>query len=309
MYRPQAGQASHFLGEVVPAAAPGRMAELVRPSYFTPMADSQTRALHQDFLPKSEAHAFVWKYSHRSGGRRPRHFHGEPEINLVVRGSATFGVGERTMHVRQGELIAFPSGQDHVLLDSSADLYLYAVGLDVDFSSQVLGGEPPLPVHVKLGAELESVLAKAADIVDRPRCEQAAAELWQRVHWLSRRAAGTESRSAHVLTRRALQLLNGAPQLGVAQIAKELRAHPSEVSRHFHRDMGMTLVRYRTRCRLLRFIALAGSGQEQLIAAAGAAGFGSYSQFHRAFQAELGCAPGQFFTAGVREQMQLAYVG
>ena len=274
------------------------------------MADSRARALHQDFLPPGEEHAYVWKYSDPLGGRRPRHFHGEPEINLVVRGVATFGVGERTVRVGQGELIAFPSGQDHALLDRSSDLYLYAIGLSSGFSAEVLSGEPPLPAHVKLSdAELATVVTKAADIVDRPGTEQLGAELWQRIHALSRQAAASGARAPHVLTRRVLQLLATAPELGLEAMARSLRAHPTELSRHFHRDMGMTLVRYRSRCRVLRFIELASSGQEQLLAAAGAAGFGSYSQCHRAFQAELGCAPSQYFKSGLRESMQLAYVG
>lgn len=252
----------------------------------------------------------MWKYSDPIGGRRPRHFHGEPEINLVVRGAAIFGVGERALRVKQGELIVFPSGQDHALLERSSDLYLYAIGLAPGFSREVLGGEPPLPVHVRLEqAEIAKLVTKAADIVDRRGEEQLGAELWQRIHWLSRRAVPPDGRGPHVLTRRALQVLSSTPELGLDAMAGKLRAHPTEVSRHFHRDMGMTLVRYRSRCRLLRFIELAGSGREQLLAAAGAAGFGSYSQCHRAFQAELGCAPSQFFTAGLRERMQLAYVG
>jgi AraC-like DNA-binding protein/quercetin dioxygenase-like cupin family protein len=287
---------------VAPLWAPGYLGRRV--------ADSRARALHQDFLPEGEEHAFVWKYSDPIGGRRPRHFHGEPEINLVVRGAATFGVGEHTIRVAQGELVAFPSGQDHALLESSPDLYLYAIGLASGFSAEVLSGEPPLPAHVKLGdAELAAVVTKASDIVDRPRSEQLGAELWQRIHSLARQAAARDGRASHVLTRRALQMLASAPELGLETMARALRAHPTEVSRHFHRDMGMTFVRYRSRCRLLRFIELAASGQEQLLAAASAAGFGSYSQCHRAFEAELGCAPSQYFRSGLRERMQLAYVG
>lgn len=274
---------------------------------FLNMLDSRAGALHQDFLPAGEGRAFVWKYSVAHGGRRPRHFHGEPEINVVARGWAQFGVGEREVRVAKGELIVFPAGQDHVLLERSSDLYLYAIGLASSFSAEVLDGAPPLPVHAKPSdAEFASVVAKAADIVERPGSEQLGAELWQRIHWLSCR--GGAGRGAHVLTRRALRVLASAPELGLAAIARELRAHPTEVSRHFHHDLGMTFVRYRSRSRLLRFIELAGSGRE-LLAAAGTAGFGSYSQCHRTFQAELGCAPGQFFSAGLRERMQLAYVG
>jgi AraC-like DNA-binding protein len=69
----------------------------------------------------------------------------------------------------------------------------------------------------------------------------------------------------------------------------------------------MTFVRYRTRLRLLRFLELEKEQRGTWTDAAIASGFGSYSQFHRAFQAELGCSPRDFLRAGVSEQMQLVY--
>src|SRR6188768_1384738 len=174
------------------------------------------QAIHQSFLPPGNEQAFVWKYSEPIGGRRPRHFHAEPELNLVVRGSATFGIGQRVITVLPGELIAFPSAQDHVLLESSPDLYLYAIGLDASYSADVLPNEPSLPLHVQLaGRELGTVLDRAADIVDRPSAEQLGAELWQRLHWLARRATPRSARATHVLTRRTLQLLRVEPELGL----------------------------------------------------------------------------------------------
>jgi AraC-like DNA-binding protein len=59
--------------------------------------------------------------------------------------------------------------------------------------------------------------------------------------------------------------------------------------------------------RLLRLIGLMDGGSMTLAAAAESSGFGSYSQCHRIFQAELGCSPRRFFHAGLREQMQRAY--
>ncbi len=266
------------------------------------------RAIHQNFLPPGRHRAFVWKYSESIGGRRPRHFHAEPELNLVVRGSATFGIGDSVVTVAPGELVAFPSAQDHALLDSSPDLYLYAIGLSAAFSTEALTNEPSLPLHVQLDAsELRPVLARAADIVDRPGADSLGAELWQRVHWLARRAPPRSPQGPHVLTRRTLQLLRAEPQLGLDALAAELRAHPTEVSRHFHRDMGITLVRYRTRLKLLHVIHLVDVNKTELMTAASIAGFGSYSQCHRSFHAELGCSPRQFFFSGLRDGMQRAY--
>src|SRR6185369_5350352 len=134
--------------------------------------------------------------------------------------------------------------------------------------------EPVVPLHVRLATdEVDRLLDRAAAIVDLPGAEQLAAELWQRVHWLGRRAIDCVGRRPHVLSRRVLQLMSSMPELGLDAFADELRTHPSEVSRHFHRDVGMTLVRYRTRLRLLQLIRLVDTGQHDLMSAAGAAGF------------------------------------
>jgi AraC-like DNA-binding protein len=97
-----------------------------------------------------------------------------------------------------------------------------------------------------------------------------------------------------------------APELGLDALGRTLGTHPSEVSRHFHRDVGMTLVRYRMRQRLLQLIRLMDRGHYDLMQGASAAGFGSYAQCHRTFQSEFGCAPRRFFSE-LCDQMQLAY--
>jgi mannose-6-phosphate isomerase-like protein (cupin superfamily) len=57
----------------------------------------------------------VWKYSPVNWRRRPRHFHIEPELNLIASGQATFGIGENVVRVSQGDLLGFPAARDHVL--------------------------------------------------------------------------------------------------------------------------------------------------------------------------------------------------
>jgi AraC-like DNA-binding protein len=253
--------------------------------------------------------AWVWKYSEPVGGRRPRHFHREPEVNLVASGSATFGVGDSVVRVSTGEMIAFPAAQDHVLLEASPDLYLYAIGLEPAFAASVLGvrGESLTPLHVALDStELRMLVDRAGALVDRADQHQLAAELWERALWLAPRATPRTRQRAHVLTRRVLKLVETVPELGLGALAHELKAHESEVSRYFHRDVGMTLVRFRMRRRLLEAIRLVDAGKTDLMTVSSAAGFGSYSQCHRTFQSELGCAPGRFF-AELREPMQLTY--
>jgi AraC-like DNA-binding protein len=273
---------------------------------------SARRAIHQGFLPtQGKSRAFVWKYSPVNWGRRPRHFHIEPELNLIASGQASFGIGETVVRVSQGDLLGFPAAQDHVLLDASPDLYLFAIGMQPQFSTEILRGEADqvmIPLHLHLTQDdFRTLVNRASAIVDREGADQPCAELWGHAQWLGKRCSARPMAAMHVLTRRALSAVNQAPGLELQSLSARLRTADSEISRYFHRDVGMTFAHYRARLRLLRLISLMEEGKTTLGSAAEVSGFGSYSQCHRIFQAELGCSPRRFFQAGLREQMQQAY--
>ena len=118
-------------------------------------------------------------------------------------------------------------------------------------------------------------------------------DLWREAHGLRARIS-----DHHPLTVRALSSLLGRPDLKRGELARLIHGNASEVSRHFHRDIGLTLVAYRTRLRLIRFIQLVEGGGRSFLAAAIDAGFGSYSQCHRAFQQAFDCTPRVFFGTG-----------
>ena len=270
------------------------------------------RAILQGFLPtRGKTRAFVWKYSPVNWGRRPRHFHAEPELNLIASGHAIFGIGERLVRVSQGDLVGFPPAQDHVLLEASPDLYLFAIGMEPSLSADILRAAadevlPPLQLHLR-SDDFQTLVNRASAIVDRDGVDQPCAELWEHAHWLCKRCTSHPVAAMHVLTRRALSAVSQAPHLELRSLSGRLRTANSEISRYFHRDVGMTFARYRTRLRLLRLIGLMDGGGMTLGAAAESSGFGSYSQCHRIFGAELGCSPRRFFHAGLREEMQQAY--
>src|ERR1017187_9090856 len=118
------------------------------------MGDVPGRVLHQSFLPaQGQARAHVWKFSWEYGGRRPRHFHAEPELNLITNGTATYGIGETVVKASKGDLLGFPPGQDHMLLETSPDVYFFAIGIDPNLSAEVLRVDRDcvaLPLHVRL---------------------------------------------------------------------------------------------------------------------------------------------------------------
>ena len=64
---------------------------------------------------------------HVAGDHRPRpHRHAELEVNLVVRGTATYLLGERRYELTPGTLTWLFPGQDHVLVDDCRDHELCA---------------------------------------------------------------------------------------------------------------------------------------------------------------------------------------
>ncbi|HEY3816405.1 MAG TPA: helix-turn-helix transcriptional regulator [Polyangiaceae bacterium] len=264
---------------------------------------------YQPFPMVGRARGQVWRYAPQY--RRPRHFHAELEVNLVTAGTGTVGVGELIFGVLPGDLLSWPPGVDHELLEASADFELYVMGATPEFSARVLGSAEGRayggPVQLRLNA------AQVAEL--RQRCavppgegggtvaaETAIGDLWHDLQ-ASRAADG----AANSITRRVVCSLKAKPDLGRDRLARLVRTHPSELSRHFHRGVGLTLAAYRTRVRLARFIETVDRGGD-LLSSALSAGFGSYSQCHRSFWSVLGCAPSRFFDRQTRREMEEAFV-
>jgi AraC-like DNA-binding protein len=250
----------------------------------------------------------IWRYAPEY--RRPRHFHPEPELNLVVAGTARFGTGNATLPVAAGDLLCWPPGCDHELLDASLDFDLFVFALAPELCARVLAqrSAPALsgPLMVRLGeaeaAALHARLAAPVMTSEVAVAEEHVARLWIDAHDIRSKLQRPDN-----LGRRVLRSLLQNPDIGRGERARLVRAHPSELSRSFHRELGLTLGTYRTRLRLLRFIELVDSGRHSLLAAALQAGFGSYSQCHRAFRATFGCMPRAFFGAERRRAMEEAF--
>jgi AraC-like DNA-binding protein len=250
----------------------------------------------------------IWRYAPEY--RRPRHFHPEPELNLVVAGAARFATGNTTIPVSAGDLLSWPPGCDHELLEASLDFDLFVFALTPELCARVLTqrSAPFLsgPLLVRLGeaqaSALHARLAAPMMTSEAAVDEEHVARLWIDAHDIRSKLQRSDS-----LGRRVLRSLLQHPDLGRGERARLVHAHPSELSRSFHRELGLTLSAYRTRLRLLRFIELVDSGRYSLLAAALHAGFGSYSQCHRAFRATFGCMPRAFFGAERRRDMADAF--
>lgn len=93
------------------------------------------------------------------------------------------------------------------------------------------------------------------------------------------------------ITRRAIEVFRTDPLVSAEQVARRLSVSPRFLARSFKQELGVTVVQYRNRLRMQRFLACAARPQSTILDAALEAGFGSYSQFHRVHRQLMGTAP------------------
>jgi AraC-like DNA-binding protein/mannose-6-phosphate isomerase-like protein (cupin superfamily) len=252
--------------------------------------------LLQPFPMHPRRRAQVWR--HQPAFRRPRHFHAEPELNLVVRGRAVLGIGEHTVRVQRGDVAFFQSGQDHELVDASDDLEMFVLALRPELAERA--GIRALPRLSRVPeasiADVAELLSGIASVSSPEVHERSLADLF--------RGFGRIGSEPHVVSRRTLESLVRDPSLSGDALAHRVGTLPSGISRHFHEDYGVTMVEYRTRLRLLNFLGNVDRGHS-LTRSALDAGFGSYAQCHRVFQRVFGIAPSTYF-GGARARLDAA---
>lgn len=99
------------------------------------------------------------------------------------------------------------------------------------------------------------------------------------------------SRRPSPVVKRVVQALDQNPRSSGESLARQLSVSPSYLARSFKAEMGVSLVEYRNRRLMERFFNAIERGPENLLSAALAAGFGSYTQFHRVYRKMFGMSP------------------
>lgn len=105
---------------------------------------------------------------------------------------------------------------------------------------------------------------------------------------------GEDDRQSLVIS--VVHALHQDPSLSGRQLAKKLAVSSSKLTHLFKEEMGVSLIDYKNRLRLERFLTLVAPGGGNLMQAALDAGFGSYAQFHRVFRELLGATPREYIT-------------
>jgi AraC-like DNA-binding protein len=265
--------------------------------------------------PEIDGLALRGGFAHGPGrsGFENRHDHAELELHLVTRGRGAFLLGDSRLDAARGTLLWVPPRCEHTVLDPSLDFERWMLLLRPRLARRVL---PPEAVRRLLAVDLGSrpslartlaphqTVALTAQFADAQR----AGRQHHRLHnatmaYLLARAFAAFAASddppawsvLHPAVAEAVRLLR-APSEPPSRAALARRCGLSEwhLSKLFHQQIGVSLVEFRNRCRLERFLELYGDGTNaKMTSAALDAGFGSYAQFHRVFRARLGHAPAE----------------
>jgi AraC-like DNA-binding protein len=249
-----------------------------------------------------------WVVRHVAGERRPRpHRHAELEVNLVVSGTASYVLGERRYELSPGTLAWLFPGQDHVLLDESADHVLWwavfrpslvarvATLADAEaLSASDPSGDFSRHLPYREARRLGALLADLQDVDDSDLANAGLAYLLRRA-WQAFVDSDevVEGVAIHPAVEQVARLLSDDSGSGdLPALARACGLSPSHLSRVFKVQMGISISRFRNQQRLDRFLSLTREGhQGSTIAAAHASGFGSYAQFYRVVRDATGASP------------------
>jgi AraC-like DNA-binding protein len=124
--------------------------------------------------------------------------------------------------------------------------------------------------------------------------------------WRAQEAADVPiGRNVHQAVAKAAALIRDeVVPTKLSVLARQAGLSSSRLSYLFKQQTGVSLVQFRQRQQLERFLQLHGGGQAHtLLSAALGAGFGSYPQFHRVFKAYMGTSPAKY-RRQIRERSQ-----
>lgn len=235
----------------------------------------------------------VWNYRF-SGQWWPRHQHDELEFNLVRSGNATYLVGNRPTTLARGQIVWLHPDQEHHLIQQSTDFHMWIAILKPtpEVLKLHIPRDPPIcRVEMTKFRWLDRLCSELSQDGDPQTINAGLAYLFTEA--ILSGSAGKlipESPTAHPAVLATIRTLEHDSSNELADLAIAVKMSPDRLTRLFRRELGVTLVAWRTRCRLEAVLRLIDRNHSWLQAAF-SVGFGSYSQFHRAFTHHFGVSP------------------
>jgi AraC-like DNA-binding protein len=255
----------------------------------------------------------VWRYANPAGANR-RHHHAELELNLVTHGTGTYLLGNRKYQIGRSDLLWLFPAQEHVLIEQTPDFQMWIIVFRRRLIKRVAVDPASIPLlqqHCSDDAcrrlrqhdlgRFEELFAQLTDSDDEPGLLNAGLAFALLQAWKCfERAREVPGRSIHPAVERTAHLmLSDEHNYTLPELARRAALSPSRLSRLFKQQTGLSIVEFRNRQRMQRFldrydIVRGPRRRTTLLEGALAAGFGSYPQFHRVFRQVTGCSPAQY---------------
>ncbi|MGA2286083.1 MAG: AraC family transcriptional regulator [Dehalococcoidia bacterium] len=261
-------------------------------------------------LPKGRS-GVVWRFPRRDGFERLRtrtHTHDALEVILVVTGSCVFEIGGERLTLQARSLLWVLPELEHAVIDHTSNLSVWYVGVSPRTVEEL---KPRIPVlsgsssYLGLTKVLPSRCVKTLNNVAQELATgfqplQSQAYLiawWLTTAWNAFAHGDSQDEGAlHPGVSRAMSLLLTDPSRDLTALALAIHLSPSQLSRLFKRQVGMSISGFRNHVRLEQFLRIRPRHKQKvLFGVAKEAGFGSYAQFNRVFRRELGCSPEEYF--------------
>ena len=249
----------------------------------------------------------AWRFPRRDGvalRMAEAHSHDEFEVNLVTSGRGTYTVAGEKRVLRPRSLLWLFPDQEHLLQDFTRDFAMWIVVISPEFAVQMVPRVPVLAERDPGSVFLKTLPAKCVRLLDEVAqelstgfqpldCHELGLAWWLASAWNAyEHGDSQDAGSLHSAVSRAMALLREDPSKNLKTLARETRISPSQLSRLFKRQAGISITDFRNSLRLDAFVARCDGGRASaMFALAREAGFGSYAQFSRVFRRQMGCSP------------------
>ena len=258
---------------------------------------------------RNAAGADHWRRSQRrryaSGAER----HDELVVLLGLQGAAEYLLDGEVVALTPGVLLWALAGQAHALLSDSADFDMWVFVVSRVALPPVGGaGAPPFGQGGVAPGPRRLVPAAVAELhataegiarLEAPGYRRAGYAYWLARAWTLWTAApaGT-GRRLHPAVERAARALQADPGLSMGALARGAGLSAGRLGQLFRAETGKGVVEMRTETRLARVDRrMEEDARADLLTAALDAGFGSYSQFYRAFRQARAMNPRRYYAS------------
>lgn len=232
------------------------------------------------------------------------HSHPELEFNFVLSGSGTIFLEDGQHDLRPGSLVWLLPHQPHRLMRSpDLDMWVGSISTS-DCGTRLVEDVARCPTRIlsrEDAIEFDRLLAYISQDSDDPELYRSGlGYAFRSAHRLTLASGGAARTPLHPAVLKALMLLRSSDEVPTAAaLAKKCGVTQDYLSRLIAEQTGRGIVEWRNRFRLERFH-ICYPESEDLLTAALAAGFGSYTQFHRVFVEIVGSTPGEWARCGLQ---------